>query len=169
MLCKCNVSCFSIFFKTSLDNFCTIPTDSQAREYIQMLIYPILLLCKLCSFNASISVESRNNILLSQLLFFHFLVFFSFCSLFPPPLLWSKQCAIQHGISWRQSSTVAHCKFSMCCIVHEKVVHSKPGSHLLPLEMLFCFCLGREAGALLDLLREIAICTVCTAHASESP
>lgn len=145
MPCKCNVICFSIFFKTSLHNFCTIPTDSLKLENIYRSSYIQALLCKLCSFNASVSVESRNNILLSQLPFFHSLIFFSFCSFFPPPLLWSK-----HGISWRQSSNVAHCKSSMCYIVHEKVVLSKPGSHLLPLEMLFCFCLGRETGALID-------------------
>lgn len=123
-------------------------------------MYPVLLLCQLCSFNASSSVESRNNILLSQLLFFYFLIFFSLSVLFfPPPLLCSKQCAIQHGISWRQSSIVAHYKSSTGSIVCEKVVLSKPGSHLLPLEMLSCFCLGRETGSYLMLLRDRAICS----------
>lgn len=44
---------------------------------------------------------------------------------------------------------------------------TKSGSHLLPLEMLFCFFLGREAEALLDASEGTAICTECAAHASE--
>lgn len=130
-----------------------------------MLMYPVLLLCKLCSFNASMSVESRNNILLSQLLFFYFLIFFLFLFFFfssSPSVLSMEfpggRAALQPVANLPR---VSQCMKKLCC------QNQVPTCCLWKCCFVFVWAEGR--GPYLMLLRETAICTVCTAHASEFP
>lgn len=130
-----------------------------------MCTSPVLLLCKLCSTNASISVESRNNILLSQLLFFSFSVSLFF---FFPPL--PKQCTIQHW--WNFLKAEQH--YTPLRVFH--MFHSTWNSCAVEKQFSTCWlwkcCLVlpvKEEGPYLMFLMKIAICIVCTAHASEFP
>lgn len=138
---------FPFFSNQSLQFLYNSHTLYLKLESIRMCTSAVLLLCQLCGSNASISVESRNNILLSQLLFFSF-----FFSLPPPPQ--SSVPFSTDGISWRQSNVLFHSKSSTCSIEHEKVVLSKTKFPPVASENAVLFCLGKEAGPLLDVSYE---------------
>lgn len=149
-LCYVNVTwaLFPFFKNQSLQFLYNSLKLSLKLESIRTHRSLVLLLCKLCGSNASVSIETRNNILLSQLPLFFFSPplppFPSFPS--PPSLPFpsSKQCAIQHlWISWRQSNMISPYKSSTCSIVPEGVVLLKPKFPPVAFENAVLFCLAK--------------------------
>lgn len=142
-------SCFSNFSKLIFTISVQFPyIVSQARW---MWTSPVLLLCKLCSSNASVSVKSRNNILLNQILFFPF-----FISLFFHPSPSSKQGGLQQ--CWNFLKAEQHyIPLQVFHMFHSRWKSSAVENHISTCclwKCCLCFAWERRQGPYLMFLRK---------------